>query len=90
MPDRVFAALIPAPIFAMVPKHISLGQVGLGYGILSTCLNIGILLGPLLVGFLMIKHKTILPDSILWQSSPFYRINYTLIAIFKSAKKQEK
>ncbi len=45
-----FAALIPAPILAMVPKHISLRQMGLGYGILSTCLNIGILVGPLLIG----------------------------------------
>lgn len=45
------AASIPAPIFALVPKYISLAQAGLGYGILSTCLNIGILVGPLLVGF---------------------------------------
>ena len=46
-----FAASIPSPVFSLVPKYISLAQVGLGYGILSTCLNIGILLGPLLVGF---------------------------------------
>jgi predicted MFS family arabinose efflux permease len=46
-----FAAAIPAPVFSLVPKYISLAQVGLGYGILSTCLNIGILIGPLLVGF---------------------------------------
>lgn len=46
-----FAASIPAPVFALVPKYISLARVGLGYGILSTCLNIGILIGPLLVGF---------------------------------------
>ncbi len=45
------AASIPAPVFALVPKYISLAQVGMGYGILSTCLNIGILVGPLLVGF---------------------------------------
>jgi len=45
-----FAAAIPAPVFSLVPKYISLAQAGLGYGILSTCLNIGILIGPLLVG----------------------------------------
>ena len=47
----LFAASIPAPVFSLVPKYISLTQAGLGYGILSTCLNIGILIGPLLVGF---------------------------------------
>lgn len=44
------AAFIPAPVFALVPKYIPTGQIGLGYGISSTCLNIGILVGPFLVG----------------------------------------
>jgi predicted MFS family arabinose efflux permease len=46
-----FAALIPAPVFFLVPKVLPPAQVGLGYGILGTCLNVGILLGPLLIGF---------------------------------------
>lgn len=44
------AAFIPAPVFSLVPKVIPARQLGLGYGILSTCLNIGVLAGPFLVG----------------------------------------
>lgn len=44
------AAFIPAPVFSLVPKIIPARQLGLGFGILSTCLNIGVLLGPFLVG----------------------------------------
>lgn len=47
----VSAAFVPAPVFSMVPKFLPAGQVGLGYGILSTCLNFGVLVGPLLIGF---------------------------------------
>ena len=46
----LFAASVPAPVFALVPKRMPMSQVGLGYGILSTCLNIGVLVGPLLIG----------------------------------------
>ncbi len=44
------AAFIPAPVFSLVSKIMSPAQLGLGYGILSTCLNTGVLLGPFLVG----------------------------------------
>lgn len=44
------AALIPAPLFSLAAKVVSPRQLGLGYGILSTCLNIGVLAGPYLVG----------------------------------------
>lgn len=46
----IAAPFIPAPVFALVPKFLPPEQVGLGYGILSTCLNIGVLIGPYLVG----------------------------------------
>ncbi|MFZ2330509.1 MAG: MFS transporter [Atribacterota bacterium] len=64
-----FAASIPSPVFSLVPKYISLAQVGLGYGILSTCLNIGILLGPLLVGFS-------------YDQTQNYLVGFDLMAIF--------
>jgi len=64
-----FAASIPSPVFALVPKYISLSKVGLGYGILSTCLNIGILLGPLLVGFS-------------YDQTQNYLVGFDLMAIF--------
>jgi MFS family permease len=47
----VTAAFVPAPIFSLLPKFLPPRQFGLGYGVLSTCLNIGVLLGPFLVGY---------------------------------------
>ena len=41
---------MPAPVFSLVPRLLPPEQLGLGYGILSTCLNFGVLIGPLLVG----------------------------------------
>ncbi|RJX25602.1 MAG: MFS transporter [Dethiobacter sp.] len=46
----LMAAFIPAPVFSIVPKLLPPEQVGAGYGVLSTCLNIGALIGPLWVG----------------------------------------
>ncbi|MFC1964944.1 CynX/NimT family MFS transporter [Chloroflexota bacterium] len=44
--------LVPAPIFALVPEVVSPKRLGLGYGIVSTCLHLGILVGPTSVGFM--------------------------------------
>lgn len=44
------AAFIPPPVFSLVPKLLPAEKIGMGYGIVSTCLNIGVLLGPFLVG----------------------------------------
>ena len=46
----IAAAFVPSPVFSLVPKFLPARRTGLGYGISSTCLNIGVLLGPLLVG----------------------------------------
>ncbi len=46
----IAAAFVPSPVFSLVPKFLPAHRTGLGYGISSTCLNIGVLLGPLLVG----------------------------------------
>ena len=44
------APFVPAPVFSLVPRFLPPERLGLGYGILSTCLNFGVLVGPLLVG----------------------------------------
>ena len=44
------AAFIPTPVYSLVPKYLPPNKQGMGYGILSAGLNIGILTGPLLVG----------------------------------------
>ncbi len=68
----IAAAFIPAPVYALIPKSLPPDQLGMGYGILSTCLNIGILLGPLLVGL-----------SYDWGRS--YVFGFILMAIFSAA-----
>jgi predicted MFS family arabinose efflux permease len=45
------AALIPAPIFSLAADVVSSQRLGLGYGILSMLNNVGIFVGPQLVGF---------------------------------------
>ena len=44
--------LVPTPIFALAPEVVNPERLGLGYGIISTCLNLGIVLGPALVGLI--------------------------------------
>lgn len=46
------AALVPAPIFALPADVMEPGNIGLGFGIITSCLNIGIVAGPYLVGLL--------------------------------------
>lgn len=43
-------ALVPAPIFALAPEVTRPAMLGLGYGIVSTCLNMGIVAGPAAAG----------------------------------------
>ncbi|MFC1861040.1 CynX/NimT family MFS transporter [Chloroflexota bacterium] len=47
----IAATIIPPPIFAIVAEVTSPERLGLGYGIVSTCLNIGLLIGPAAAGF---------------------------------------
>jgi LPXTG-motif cell wall-anchored protein len=42
--------LIPTPIFAVIPEVTSPERLGLGFGIFNTCLNLGIVAGPVAVG----------------------------------------
>jgi MFS family permease len=46
----VFASFVPPPIFSLPPKIVEAQNFGLAYGIVTTCLNIGVLAGPYLVG----------------------------------------
>jgi MFS family permease len=47
----VTAAFLPPPLFSLPPEILPL-RVGLGYGVLNTCLSVGIASGPALVGFI--------------------------------------
>jgi MFS family permease len=46
----VFASLVPPSVFSLPPKIVDARSFGLAYGIITTCLNVGILAGPYLVG----------------------------------------
>jgi MFS family permease len=47
----VTAAFLPPPLFSLPPEILPL-RVGLGYGVLNTCLSVGIASGPALVGYI--------------------------------------
>jgi MFS family permease len=46
----IFAAMIPAPIYSLPPEILKTGNVGLGFGVISTCSSIGLFVAPYLVG----------------------------------------
>lgn len=46
------AALVPAPLYALPAEFVGPEQQGIAFGILATCLNIGVLFGPFSVGLL--------------------------------------
>ena len=46
----IFAAMIPAPIYSLPPVMLKIENVGLGFGVISTCSSIGLFVAPTLVG----------------------------------------
>lgn len=46
----VAGSLIPAPVFSLVPDVLPERKLGLGYGIVTTCVNIGMVAGPYAIG----------------------------------------
>jgi MFS family permease len=46
----IFSAMIPAPIYSLPPKMLKTKNVGLGFGVISTCSSIGLFVAPYLVG----------------------------------------
>ena len=48
----VVQAMVPTPIFALLPEVTSPERLGVSFGIISTCLNLGIMMGPAAAGFM--------------------------------------
>ena len=46
----IFAAFVPASIFSMPSKIVERKNLGLAFGIITACSNIGVLVGPYLAG----------------------------------------
>lgn len=46
----IFVAFVPAPIFSLPSKIVEPKNLGLGFGILTACSNVGVLAGPYFAG----------------------------------------
>ena len=62
-------AMVPTPIFALVPDVIEPERLGLGFGIIMTCVNLGIVLGPFATGLIR-------------DVSGYYQASYLLVSGF--------
>ncbi|MCW3975521.1 MAG: MFS transporter [Candidatus Bathyarchaeota archaeon] len=49
----LIAAFIPPTTFALPAEILDESSIGFGYGILNTCLNIGVIVGPLFIGIII-------------------------------------
>ncbi|MBU2498759.1 MAG: MFS transporter, partial [Proteobacteria bacterium] len=45
-------SMVPTPIYALVPDVIRPERLGLGFGIITTCVNLGIVIGPFTTGLM--------------------------------------
>jgi MFS family permease len=62
----LFAALAPPSIFALPPELIGHENAGLGFGVLNTGLNVGVVLGPLIVGWALdMTHSEVVVFSLM-------------------------
>lgn len=52
----IMQSLVPTPIFALVPDVVHPEKLGFGFGIITTCVNLGIVVGPFATG--LIKDLT--------------------------------
>lgn len=46
----IFSALIPSPIYSLPPEILKSENVGLGFGVISTCSSVGLFFAPYVVG----------------------------------------
>lgn len=46
----IFSAMIPAPIYSLPPELLKPDNLGLGFGVISTCSSIGLFVAPYLIG----------------------------------------
>ncbi len=55
------SAFVPPAVFALPPEVLDKRNVGLGYGVLNTCLNLGLIGGPLMIGVVIdLSHNVTL------------------------------
>jgi len=67
----IFSAMIPAPTYSLPPEMLKTENVGLGFGVISTCSSTGLFIAPYLVG----KAKDLTGS---------YHCSFILISVFFS------
>jgi len=65
----IAVALVPAPIFSFPSRILKLTSLGLGFGIISTCMGIGVSFGPSLAGLVIDRTGS-------------YQTSFILLSIF--------
>ncbi len=82
----IFIVMIPAPIYSLPPEMLKIENVGLGFGVISTCSSIGLFVAPYVVG----KTKDI-TGSYHWS---FILISFffflVIVSIFSAHRSQKK
>ncbi len=79
----LFAALTPPCIFALPPELVGPENAGVGFGVLNTTLNLGVVLGPLLVGRVLdMTHSEVATFS----TMAFFAALGVLLAYFLKAR----
>ena len=82
----IFIVMIPAPIYSLPPEMLKIENVGLGFGVISTCSSIGLFVAPYLVG----KTKDITGSyhwSFILISFFFFLVIVSIIFAHRSQKK---
>jgi MFS family permease len=80
-------SLVPTPVFTLVREVVRPQHLGMGYGILSTCLNLGILIGPVTSGIVVDLTESYPAGYALMGAFSFM---VTLSTLFLGAKKCKK
>jgi len=76
----IFSAMIPSPIYSLPPEILKPENVGLGFGVISTCSSFGLFFAPSLAG--KIKDLTESDDSTLILVSIFFFLTLFSILLF--------
>jgi MFS family permease len=80
------AALIPAPVYSLAADVVSRDRLGLGYGILSTLNNVGMFVGPQIVG--LTRDITGAYTASFWLMAFFAFLGTASMAVMRATRRQ--
>jgi predicted MFS family arabinose efflux permease len=85
----IVMSFVPTPVFTIVREVVRPQHLGMGYGILSTCLNLGILIGPVASGMVVDLMESYPAGYALMGAFSFMVTLSTLFLGVKTCKKAE-